>query len=90
MNTINLLMDLKTEPLYQDGYVARKGTPFEVSIPPCETCANYNKCKNEFLACRLYAVWMNSQRPDEKKHSKIPNRRTYKRLFGSQIPGGMQ
>lgn len=84
MTTLSFFMELQQKSQYFDhGYLSRKNFQ-EPPEPPCETCHNKEKCQSELLACSYYATWMNSRVPN-KKHSRIPNVRTYERIFGKRI-----
>ncbi len=82
MPTLKFFQTLNGPQYFDHGYLSRTNFQ-EISVSPCETCHNKEKCKSELLACSYYAVWMNSRVPTE-KHSRIPNTRTYERIFGKR------
>lgn len=72
-------LKVNADPI-DETYVPRK-TNDVVAKPPCNGCGDQDKCMREKLACRTFAVWMDSRVPKE-THSKIPNSQIYKKIFG--------
>lgn len=79
MSTLQFLHSLQPSRMEDSVYIPRK-TADTVASAPCETCDNATKCAQEHLACRHFAVWMDSRVPN-KSHSKVPNKEIYRRLF---------
>lgn len=82
MTDITFFKTLGRPLLVDNGYIPRsmKDT---VAMPPCETCLNKEKCRIHLLACKQYAIWIDSRVPT-KYDSKIPNKSIYNRLFNVQ------
>lgn len=55
----------------------------EIAVAPCDTCSNNVMCESKQLACRYYAMWVNSRTP-KATHSKEPNKTIYNQLFNGK------
>ncbi len=82
MFNLNLFINDDTKQV--SGYIPRK-TQDEVANAPCDSCENNSICKSELMACQHYAVWLDSRIP-KAGHTKIPDKKIYKRLFGLTPP----
>lgn len=71
-----------TQTYLDNHYVPRK-TQDTVAAAPCDSCYNSKDCASKQLACQHYAVWLDSRIPTS-KHTRIPSKSIYNRLFGNK------
>lgn len=77
------LTNCQIKPDYPTSNFTARKVKDEIAFPPCEKCDNKKTCSSKKLACKAYAVWVDSRIPNP-EDSRVPNQATYNRLFANK------